>query len=521
MPFDDELLKKRADLREKGVELYPYSFERTHTLSEVRAQQDDLVDKEDIDVRVAGRMVAYRGKGKMIFADIQDFDGRMQLMLRKNEFDEGTWELIRHGIDRGDWIGVSGPVFVTKMGELSIQAKTLEVLAKTVVRVPIQKSKDDQEWNKLADAETLYRERYLHWITDPKARLTMVARAKIVKAMRDFLDARDFIEVTTPSIEMNYGGAEARPFETSIHALSNHPAYLRISPELPLKRFIVGGFEKVYTICQNFRNEGIDRSHNPEFTMIEWYEAFVDYEYQMKQFEELVSTVAEQVTGSMKVEYGDLEDGGTEIDFTPPWTRMTILDGLKEVAGIDAENADEDALKAEFERRKMPVPKPFSWGHAIAELFGELVEPKLVQPTFVCDHPVAISPLTKKKRGDDRLVERFEPMVAGMEIGNSYSELTDPVEQKERFESQKEMGLDQDGVENHPIDVDFLKAVGCGMPPTGGVGLGIDRLVMLLTNSHSIRDVIAFPMMRSKDSSGEGGHEGEEAVAETEKSTGE
>jgi lysyl-tRNA synthetase class 2 len=492
MPFDDELLKKRQDLIDKGIDPYPYSFERSHTISEVRQRQEELMDK---DVTIAGRLVAYRGKGKMIFADIHDFDGRIQLMLRKNEFDETMWEVIRRGLNLGDWIGVSGAVFVTQRGELSVKAMSLTVLAKTVVRVPIQKSKDDQSWNQLADPETLYRERYLHWITDPSVRQTMVARGKIVSAIRNFLDGRGFLEVTTPTIEMNYGGAEARPFETSIHALSNQPAFLRISPELPLKRFIVGGFEKVYTICQNFRNEGIDRSHNPEFSMIEWYEAFVDYDYQMRQFEELVSTVAETVTGSMKVTYS-----GKEIDFTPPWRRLTLLDGIQETLGIDAGSMDEDALREEFKKRELPLPKPFTWGHAIAELFGEFVEPKIDQPTFICDHPIEISPLTKKKRGDGRLVERFEPMVAGMEIGNAYSELTDPVEQKERFEAQKAMGEDKDGVDNHPMDLDFLKAVGCGMPPTGGVGLGIDRLVMLLTNSHSIRDVIAFPMMRSRDS---------------------
>ncbi len=317
--------------------------------------------------------------------------------------------------------------------------------------------------------------------------------AKIIARVRDFLDGRGFLEVTTPTIERNNGGAEARPFTTQIRALSNQSAYLRISPELPLKRFIVGGFERVYTICQNFRNEGIDRSHNPEFTMLEWYEAFTDYHYQMEQFETLVSTVAEQVTGSMKVEYD-----GKALDFTPPWRRLTVLDGLKE-HGIDASNLGEDELREEFKKRKLEVPKPFSWGHAIAALFEELVEPTLEQPTFVCDHPVEISPLTKAKRGDDRLVERFEPLVMGMEIGNAYSELTDPVEQRRRLEDQRKMGPDVEGVEHHPIDEDFLKALACGMPPTGGVGLGIDRLVMLLTNCHTIRDVIAFPMMKPRD----------------------
>ncbi len=492
MPFDDNLLDKRRDLLERGVSLYPYSFDRSHSLAAVREEQESLLGS---DVRVAGRLVAYRGKGKMIFVDIEDFDGRLQLMLRKNEFDETAWSVIRHGLDLGDHIGVSGELFVTKMGELSVAAKTLEVLSKTVVRVPIPKSKDDQTFNQLVDPETLYRERYLHWITDAAARRKMVLRGKIIAAIRRFLDDRDFLEVTTPTIEMNYGGAEARPFETSIHALSDHAAFLRISPELPLKRFIVGGFEKVYTVCQNFRNEGIDRSHNPEFTMLEWYEAYTDYRYQMDQFEALVSTVAEEVCGTTRVPYGD-----REIDFAPPWRRMTVLEGLLEI-GIDAANLDEAALREECEKRHLAPPKPFTWGHAVAELFGELVEPNIEQPTFVCDHPLEISPLTKRKRGDDRLVERFEPMCMGMEIGNAYSELTDPVEQHERFVDQRALGEDDEGVANHPMDVDFLKAVGCGMPPTGGVGLGVDRIVMLLTDARSIRDVIAFPMMRSKQDS--------------------
>ena len=492
MPFDDNLLDKRRDLLERGFELYPYSFERSHSLRELREKKEELLEKA---VSVCGRVVAYRGKGKMIFADIADFDGRMQLMLRKNEFDDETWDFIRHGLDVGDLVGVDGELFVTQRGELSVRAQKLVPLAKTCVRVPIAKTKDDQTWNQLTDPETRYRERYLHWITDAAARQTVVQRTRIIAAIRRFLDGRGFLEVTTPTIEMNYGGAEARPFETRIAALSGHAAFLRISPELPLKRFIVGGFEKVYTICQNFRNEGLDRSHNPEFTMLEWYEAYTDYNYQMVQFETLVSEVAHEVTGDTKVSYQ-----GKEIDFAPPWRRLTVLDGLKEV-GIDASGQDADQLRAEFEKRELPLPKPWSWGHAVAELFGELVEPTLEQPTFVCDHPIEISPLTKKKRGDGRLVERFEPMVMGMEIGNSYSELTDPVEQRERFETQKALGTDKEGVDNHPMDVDFLKAMGCGMPPTGGVGLGIDRVIMLLTDSASIRDVIAFPMMRQKHES--------------------
>lgn len=488
-PFEPDLLKKREELRSRGIDPYPYSFARSHTLSEVRERQAELLDKE---VSVAGRIYAFRGAGKLIFLDLQDGAGRIQVMFRKNEFDDERWDAVKRLLDLGDIIGVRGTVFVTKMGELTVLPKEYQILSKAVVRVPIQKTKEDRTWFQLSDPEIRYRERYLHWITDPSARAAMVLRARTVGAIRRFLEGRGFLEVTTPTIEMLYGGAEARPFTTSIHALSNQAAYLRISPELPLKRFIAGGFEKVFTICQNFRNEGIDHSHNPEFTMLEWYEAYTDYAYQMEQFEALVASVVKEIAGGTKVSYQ-----GKELDFTPPWKRVTVLEGLKG-AGIDAGSLDEAGLRGELKARGLEPPKPFTWGHAVAELFKELVEPGLLQPVFVCDFPVEISPLTKLKRGDPRLVERFEPMAAGMEIGNAYSELTDPVEQAERFSRQKAMGADREGIAHHPIDLDFLKAVGCGMPPTGGVGLGIDRLVMILADVPSIRDIIAFPLMRPK-----------------------
>ena len=489
MSFDEDLLGKRRELLGRGINPYPYAFARTHRLAEVHARETELMEQT---LAVAGRLVAYRGKGKLIFADLGDADGRLQVMFRRDFFDEGAWDVIRRQLDLGDWLGVRGRLFRTQMGELTVEAREMELLAKAVVRVPIPKATEERTWFQLADPETQYRERYLHWITDPQARTVVVRRARTITAIRRFLDARGFIEVTTPTIEMSYGGAEARPFTTTIHALSGQEAYLRISPELPLKRFIVGGFEKVYTICQNFRNEGIDRSHNPEFTMLEWYEALTDYAAQMEQFEALVAGVAQEVCGSARLSYQ-----GVELDFTPPWKRLTVLEALRGI-GIEAGAMDAAALRAEIVRRGLPPPVPFSWGHGVAFLFGELVEKTIVQPTFVCDHPLEISPLTKRKRGDDRLVERFEPVVMGFEIGNAYSELTDPVEQRQRFEAQRALGADAEGVAHHPIDDDFIKAVGCGMPPTGGVGLGIDRLVMLLTDSHSIRDVIPFPLMKPR-----------------------
>ncbi|MBI4582650.1 MAG: lysine--tRNA ligase [Planctomycetes bacterium] len=488
--FDDELLEKRGELRAQGLNPYPYSFSRTHTLAEVRQRQAELMGKE---VAVAGRLTAHRDAGKLVFADIRDASAQLQLMFRKNDFDDAAWKIVKKTVDLGDHLGARGPVFLTKMGELTVHAAAFEILAKAVVRVPIQKATEEKTWFQLADPEIKYRERYLYWITDPASRLIMEVRARAISAIRRHLEQRGFLEVTTPAIEMIYGGAEARPFATSIHALSDQPAYLRISPELPLKRFIVGGFEKVFTICQNFRNEGIDRSHNPEFTMLEWYEAYTDYHDQMERFQDLVSSVALEITGAMKIRYQ-----GQEIDFTPPWRKLTVLDGLKE-RGIDAEGMEAAALAAELKKRGLEIPQPLTWGHGVMELFKNLVEPGLLQPTFVCDHPVEISPLTKAKRGNPRVVERFEPMAAGMELGNAYSELTDPVEQLQRLEDQKGLGKDKAGIAHHPIDHDFVKAIGCGMPPTGGVGLGIDRLVMLLADAPSIRDVIAFPLMRPKD----------------------
>lgn len=499
--FEPALVEKREKLLEQGVQPYPYSYERSHSIADLRERQEELMGSE---VSIAGRLTAHRDAGKLVFADLRDEHARIQLMISREDFDEATWKVIKKTVDLGDLVGVRGELLLTKRGELSVRPREFRLLAKTVVRVPIQKSKDDQTWFQLSDPETKYRERYLHWITDPDSRHVMEVRAKTISAIRRFLESRGFLEVTTPTIEMLYGGAEARPFQTTIRALSEQEAYMRISPELPLKKFIVGGFEKVFTICQNFRNEGIDRSHNPEFTMMEWYEAYTDYEYQMEQFETLIATVAEEVVGTMKITYD-----GQELDLTPPWTRLTMIDALRQ-EGIDAENLSVDELVSVMKEREIEPPKPLTWGHSVATLFEEIVEEKLFQPTFVCDHPLEISPLTKAKRGNERLVERFEPMLAGMELGNAYSELTDPVEQLRRLESQKNFGSDKEGIEHHPIDMDFVKAVGCGMPPTGGVGLGIDRLIMLLADVHSIRDVIAFPMMRPRTAAGSGESESDE-----------
>ncbi|WP_372367580.1 lysine--tRNA ligase [Candidatus Uabimicrobium sp. HlEnr_7] len=492
-PFNEELLEKRQALLDMGITPYPYEFKTSHKLSEVREKQEELMEQ---DVSVAGRITALRRQGKKVFfMDIEDFDSRIQLYMKQQILGDENWQALLQ-LNMGDWLGVTGKVFVTKMGELSINGKEMSVLSKAVVPVPISKSKGEESYYQLSDAETLYRQPYIRWITDKKSRETMVTRSRIISTIRSFMEDREFLEVTTPTIEMLYGGAAAKPFETNIQALSNQDAYLRISPELPLKKFIAGGFPKVFTICQNFRNEGIDRSHNPEFTMMEWYEALTDYNYQMDQFETLVSTVVKKVTGDTKITYQ-----GTELEFAPPWDRLTMIGAIKKFANIDVEEMSDEELREKVKEidKDEKMKKDFSWGHGVNFLFEELCEDKIIQPTFIMDHPLDISPLTKAKRGNPKLVERFEPLVVGMEIGNAYSELTDPVEQYERFTNQRkfdELSMDQEGTVHHPIDMDFINAISMGMPPTGGVGLGIDRLVILLTDQPSIRDVIAFPMMR-------------------------
>ena len=492
MPFDQELLEKREKFLSQGINPYPYSFKTSMTLSQLREKSDELMEKE---LAVAGRITALRRQGKKVFfVDVEDINGRIQVYLKNQDIDEKVWESILLA-DIGDWVGINGKLFITKTAELTIWADNFVMLSKAVIRVPISKEKGDKKFYQLSDVETLYRQKYLHWITNKKARQAIITRSKIISCIRTFMEERDFLEVTTPTLELVYGGASARPFSTNVHALSNEEAYLRISPELPLKKFIVGGFPKVYTICQNFRNEGIDHSHNPEFTMMEWYEAFTDYHYQMEQFEQLVSTVVKKITGSYIIDYQ-----GTELDFSTPWKRITIIDALKEI-DIDVENMSDDELVAKLKQvdAEYKAPNKISRGHVINELFENLCEESLIQPTFVMDHPLAISPLTKKKRGNENLVERFEPFVMKMEIGNAYSELTDPVEQYDRLKAQREFdaeSIKKDGVAHHPVDLDFIKALGMGMPPTGGVGLGVDRLVMLIANEVNIRDIIAFPLMK-------------------------
>jgi len=490
--FSEACLEKRRQILGTGANPYPYSFSGARKVASVvdeSQQRESSGQGLGFEATLAGRLWSRRGMGATVFLDLRDDTGKLQLYVTKTSVPEGEWEMLRW-LDPGDILGVRGTVMRTRVGELSLRLSHLEVLAKATVPIPIGKETDEKVYYRLSDPESRYGERYLTWLLSEQDRERIRIRSQIVSALRRRMETRGFLEVTTPTIEPIYGGAEARPFRTTVWALGNAEAFLRISPELYLKRYIVAGFDRVFTICQNFRNEGIDRSHNPEFTMMEWYEAWTDYTYQMQQFETLVAEVCHDIHGTTRIHYQ-----GVEIDFTPPWRRLTVLDALR-AAGVDASVMTVNDLRPLLVEKGLAVSEDLSWGVAVAQLFEALCEGELVQPTFVMDHPIEISPLTKVKRGDSRLVERFEPYVCRMEVGNAYSELTDPVEQVERLVTQRHGEPGQD-YENHPVDADFLKAIGCGMPPTGGVGLGVDRLIMLLTDAPSIRDIIPFPMVKA------------------------
>lgn len=477
--MDPLRLVKRERLIELGEDPYPHRYVASHTAATIRAEQDGLADHE---VTVAGRLIALRRHGAVTFADLRDATGTIQLLLHRDRLGERAWEVLEL-LEAGDLLGCRGRVCRTRRGELSVDGGEIKVLAKILLPVPLGKTRDEGSLYLPADPDLRYRNRPLYWLGEPEARRVLVQRARITHSIRQVMDTWEFIEIPTPTVEFTYGGAAARPFETRIHAFGDRPAFLRISPELHLKRLVIGGFPRCYSIAQNFRNEGIDRTHHPEFTMMEWYEQGTDYLDQMVRFETLVSSVAQMACGTMRVCYQ-----GRTLDFTPPWRRVTMAQAVFEQTGIDADQMDERELAARLESLGVPVPQPFTWGMGLVALFEERCSSRIAQPTFVTDHPVDISPLTKRKRGDDRLVERFEPFVAGMELGNAYSELTDPVEQAQRFAEQRQ------DEQAYPVDYDFVQALAYGMPPTGGVGLGIDRLVMLFTDSASIRDVIPFPL---------------------------
>lgn len=478
-----ERIKKISELREAGIEPYPYSYEQTHHATDILEKHGKLKPEtttKDV-VSVAGRVVLLRKMGKATFGHVQDESGRIQFYAREDELGE-AYTAIRK-LDLGDWLGVKGEVFTTKSGEVTVRAREAVMLCKAVRPLP-------EKHHGLKDVETRYRKRHLDLIANPKVRDTFRARAEIIRAMRRYLDKRGFLEVETPTLQPVYGGASARPFITHHNALKQD-LYLRISDELYLKRLLVGGFERVYEICKDFRNEGVDTSHNPEFTMLEWYMAYGDYETGMQMFEEIIAEAAQASVGTTKLTYQ-----GKKLDLTPPWKRARMTDLIKEHAGIDVLTKSLEELRSFCDEHNIAYEQRDAWGVLVGHIFEEFCEQHLFQPTFVIDHPIETTPLCKPLRdGDTRFVERFEPFIAGMEVGNAYSELNDPLLQRKLFEDQHELKMVGDE-EAHPMDEDFLEAIEQGMPPTSGVGIGVDRIAMILTDSPSIRDVILFPALR-------------------------
>lgn len=475
-------LDKLETLRQQGIEPYADRYQRTHMAQEILDQFSEL---EGQDAKVAGRIMSKRDQGKVIFVHIQDFSGRLQIYIRKDEVGEEWFEMISK-FDVGDIIGVKGKVFRTKRGEISIHAEEVQILSKAMRALP-------EKFHGLTNVELRYRQRYLDLIMNPEVKNVFVMRSKIIRAMREYLEGKGFLEVETPTLHTIPGGAAARPFITHHNAL-DIDLYLRIALELPLKRLIVGGFDRVFEIGRNFRNEGISIKHNPEFTMMELYQAFANYEDIMELTENTIAYIAQKVHGKLEIEYQE-----EMLDFTTPWRRLPMLEGILEYSGVDFREilTDEEARKVAQEKG-VHVEKNASRGKIINEFFEEFVESKLIQPTFITGHPVEISPLAKRNKEQPEYTDRFEVFVYGRELGNAFSELNDPIDQRQRFEAQVAERVNGDD-EAHMMDEDFVQALEYGLPPTGGLGIGIDRLVMLLTNSASIRDVILFPTMKPRE----------------------
>ncbi len=477
-------LDKMHKIEEHGWRPFGHKFEWTHHAADIAEQFEELSANETI-VRLAGRVMAIRGHGKTCFMDMMDKSGRIQLYVRKDAIGEENYALIKM-MDIGDIIGVCGTVFRTHMGELSIKAVSLEMLSKSLRPLP-------EKWHGLKDIEMRYRQRYVDLIVNPEVRDTFVKRSQIIKSVREILDNRDFLEVETPIMHSIAGGAAARPFITYHNALDMQ-LYMRIAPELYLKRLIVGGMERVYELGRVFRNEGIDIKHNPEFTIVEIYQAFADYKDMMELTETIVSQTAQKVLGTMKITYE-----GQEIDLTPPWNRMTMIEAVAKYTGQDFTGVtDIEEARKMAAAINVPIEKTYGIGKIINACFEEHVEDKLIQPTFITGHPKEISPLAKSSVENPEITDRFEGFIYAREICNGFTELNDPIDQRERFVKQVEERKAGDD-EAHMMDEDFVNALEYGLPPTGGLGIGIDRLVMFLTDSTSIRDVLFFPHMRHKN----------------------
>jgi len=475
--------QKLEALQQRGLGPYAYRFDVTWRSAKIRAEFETLEASAEA-VRVAGRLMTKRDHGKSSFAHLKDRDGLLQVYLREDALGpEGYRNALE--LDIGDWIGVEGTVFRTKTGEITVKAARIELLAKSLRQLP-------EKWHGLADTETRYRQRYTDLTVNDEVRGVFRARSAIVRAAREFLDGRDYLEVETPVLQSLYGGASARPFVTHHNAL-DMKLYLRIAVELYLKRLIVGGLDRVYEVAKTFRNEGIDRFHNPEFTMLEFYQAFADYEEMMQVTQDLILHVALRTLGGLRIRFGE-----EAIDLSPPWPRVAFRAAAAKGLGVERLPEDEASLRALAQGAGVSVDPAFSYGRILDEIVSEKVQPNLIAPTFLIDHPRDISPLAKVKRDDPTAVERFELIVAGVEVANAFSEQNDPAEQRRAFEAQLEQAKRGDE-EAQLLDADYIRALEIGLPPTGGVGIGIDRLTMLLTDSRSIRDVILFPHMRPEE----------------------
>ena len=481
----NERLRKLKELKEQGIEPYPHNFERKDTSDEIRQRHKNLKNGETTKakVKLAGRVLNIRSLGKIAFGILQDGFGKIQIVLQEKETPEKERTFFKKYIDSGDFIGIEGFVSRTERGELSVIIKKIKILSKSIMPLP-------EKWHGIQDKEERYRRRYLDLIINPGVRQVFEKRTKILESIREFMKSRNFEEVETPYLQTIYGGANAKPFTTHLNTLDLE-LFLAISPELYLKRLIVGGYERVFTIARNFRNEGIDRWHNPEFTMMEIYQAYADYNDMMELFEDLYVYVCKKVNGSTKVKFR-----GKEIDFKKPWKRMTMSEAVKKFVGIDVDNMSSEEL-LNFMKKNKIEEKGNSWGWYVQNIFEHFCEKKLEQPTFILDHPLETTPLCKLHRDDKlcRLIERFEPFCAGAELGNAYSELNNPVLQRTLLEEQAKL-LSEGDEEANPYDEDFVNALEIGMPPTGGLGIGIDRMVMILTGQDSIRDVLLFPFMK-------------------------
>jgi lysyl-tRNA synthetase class 2 len=488
---ESEFLRQRKekikDLRAMGVQLFPNDFRAGHTTREIIQRYGDwsaeaLQGLEEV-FTCAGRIMAIRDFGRAAFVQLQDRTERIQVYLRKDLLGEEVFGFARR-LDVGDFVGVRGRLFRTKTGELTIEASFIQLLAKAYRPLP-------EKWHGLADVEIRYRQRYLDLIANPKVKETFYKRSEIIQGMKEFLLQRDFLEVETPMMQPIPGGATARPFKTH-HNTLDMDLYLRIAPELYLKRLVIGGLERVFELNRNFRNEGVSAQHNPEFTMLEFYQSYSTYADLMTMTEEMIGEVALKVCGSHKITYQ-----GTELDFTPPWPRITLKEALKQYGKVDDKVfSDMDAAASLAEEIELDMRNVESHAELLVEIFEQAVEPKLIQPTFVTEYPVEVSPLARRKDADPTVTERFELFIMGREIANGFSELNDPDDQRERFQAQVAERRGED--EAAFIDEDFLHALEYGMPPAAGEGIGVDRLVMILTDSPSIRDVIFFPQMREK-----------------------